>query len=159
MLIIWKEEILENHRSVLLSNRWRTGSTITTVFLNYTSVLTNSVILLGLSNAPKTSFQIINIYSISTQNQTSELLWHYLLKGWCESDVDSEELYKPWYCDTIYSRSGVNQMWRTLYALVLWHYLLKGWCETDVDSAELYKPWYCDTVYSRVDVNQMWRTL
>jgi hypothetical protein len=78
----------------------------------------------------KTSFQIINIYSISTQNQTSELLWHYLLKGWCESDVKNsislgtvtlstqgvvwircEELYKPWYCDTIYSRGGVNQMW------------------------------------------------
>ena len=109
-----KEEILDNHRSGLLSNRWRTGSTITTVFLNYTSVLTNIVILLGLSNAPKNLFQIINIYSISTQNQTSELLWHYLLKGWCESDVDSEELYKPWYCDTIYSRGGVNRMWRTL---------------------------------------------
>ena len=43
-----------------------------------------------------TSFQIINIYSIGTQNQDLELLWHYLLKGWCESDVDSEELYKPW---------------------------------------------------------------
>ena len=35
---------------------------------------------------------LIMIYSISTQNQVSELLWHYLLKEWCESDVDSEEL-------------------------------------------------------------------
>jgi len=23
-------------------------------------------------------------------NRASELLWHYLLKGWCEPDVDSE---------------------------------------------------------------------
>ena len=44
----------------------------------------------------ETSFQIINIYSISSQNQASELLWHYLLKGRCKLDVDSEELYKPW---------------------------------------------------------------
>ena len=25
--------------------------------------------------------------------------------------IRCEELYKPWYCDTIYSRGGVNQMW------------------------------------------------
>jgi hypothetical protein len=37
------------------------------------------------------SFQIINIYSISSQNRASELVLYWLLKG-CESDVDSEEL-------------------------------------------------------------------
>jgi hypothetical protein len=36
------------------------------------------------------SFQIISI--IGGQNRASELLWHLLLEGWCESDVDSEEL-------------------------------------------------------------------
>jgi hypothetical protein len=39
----------------------------------------------------ETSFQIINIYSISSQNRASELVLYWLLKG-CESDVDSEEL-------------------------------------------------------------------
>jgi hypothetical protein len=36
----------------------------------------------------ETSFQIINMYSISDQNRTLELL-----AGWCESDVDSEKHY------------------------------------------------------------------
>ena len=36
--------------------------------------------------------QIINMYSIGGQNRASELLWHQLLEGWCESDVGSEEL-------------------------------------------------------------------
>jgi hypothetical protein len=40
----------------------------------------------------ETSFQIINLYSIRGQNQDSELRWHKLRKGWCESDMDSEEL-------------------------------------------------------------------
>ena len=40
----------------------------------------------------ETSSQIINIYSISGQNRASELLWHKLFNGCCESDVDSEEL-------------------------------------------------------------------
>jgi len=40
----------------------------------------------------ESSFQIINMYSIGGQNLASELLWHQLLEGWCESDVDSEEL-------------------------------------------------------------------
>ena len=40
----------------------------------------------------ETSFQIINIYAISSQNWASKLLWHQLLKGWCESDMDYEEL-------------------------------------------------------------------
>jgi hypothetical protein len=45
---------------------------------------------------PKTTlFQIINIYSISDQNGPSELQWHYLFKGWCESDVDYEKLKRP----------------------------------------------------------------
>ena len=38
------------------------------------------------------SFQKFNMYSIGGQNLASELLWHYLLEGWCESDVDYEEL-------------------------------------------------------------------
>jgi hypothetical protein len=29
---------------------------------------------------------------VNFQNKDSELLWHQLLEGWCESDVDSEEL-------------------------------------------------------------------
>ena len=62
----------------------------TTGFLNYTSVLLNSVILLGLSNALRNLFP--NHYSIDGQNWASELLWHWLLEGWCELDVDSEEL-------------------------------------------------------------------
>ena len=40
----------------------------------------------------ETFFQIINICSNGGQNRASELLWHQLLEGWCESDVDSEEL-------------------------------------------------------------------
>jgi hypothetical protein len=40
----------------------------------------------------ETSFHIINMYLIGGQNRASELLWHYLLEGWCASDVDSEEL-------------------------------------------------------------------
>jgi hypothetical protein len=40
----------------------------------------------------ETSFQIINMYSIGSQNWASELLWHLLLERVCESDVDSEEL-------------------------------------------------------------------
>jgi hypothetical protein len=40
----------------------------------------------------ETSFQIINMYSIGGQTRASGLLWDYLLEGWCESDVDSEEL-------------------------------------------------------------------
>ena len=39
-----------------------------------------------------TSFQIINMSSIGGQNRSSVLLWHKVFKGWCESDVDSEEL-------------------------------------------------------------------
>jgi hypothetical protein len=38
------------------------------------------------------SFHIINMYSVSSQNRASELLWHTLLKRWDEPDVDSEEL-------------------------------------------------------------------
>ena len=34
-----------------------------------------------------TSFQIINMYYIGGQNRVSELLWHLLPEGWCESDV------------------------------------------------------------------------
>ena len=60
-----------------------------TGFLNYTSVLTNSVILLGVPNVPIDFFP--NIYSFSGQNWASELIWHELFKGWCESDVDSQE--------------------------------------------------------------------
>jgi hypothetical protein len=45
-----KEEIPENHRSVLCSFGISTG------FINYTSVLSNSVILLGLPNAPRNLF-------------------------------------------------------------------------------------------------------
>ena len=56
-----------------------------TGFLNYTSVLTNSVILLGLPNDPRNLFpNYINIYSISGLHS---------------------------YCDTSYPRSGVNQTW------------------------------------------------
>jgi hypothetical protein len=42
----------------------------------------------------QTPFQIINLYSISIQNRASELLWQRLLKGWCESDVNSAEFYR-----------------------------------------------------------------
>ena len=42
----------------------------------------------------ETSFQIINIYSTRGQKRASELLWLLLLMGWCESNMDSEELLK-----------------------------------------------------------------
>ena len=53
------------------------GSSV--ILLETCSVLTNSVIFISLSNAHKTSFQIINIYFINGTNWTSEWLWHYLL--------------------------------------------------------------------------------
>jgi hypothetical protein len=40
----------------------------------------------------ETTFQIIKIYAINGPIRASELLWHKLLKGWCDSDVDSEKL-------------------------------------------------------------------
>ena len=44
----------------------------------------------------ETSFQNINMYSIGGQNRASELL-----DGWCESDVDSEELERSVRVHTI----------------------------------------------------------
>jgi hypothetical protein len=58
-----------------------------TGFLNFTSAITNSVILLGIPNAQRNLFPIINIYSISGQNGLQS------------------------YCYSSYSRDGVNQMW------------------------------------------------
>ena len=79
-ITLTNEEILDNHRSVLCSF----GISIKdeeldlqsyTGFLNYTSVLSHSTILLGLPNAiHETSFQIINMYSIGDQSRASELL-------------------------------------------------------------------------------------
>jgi len=54
-------------------------------FLNYTNVLTNSVILLGLLNVP--------------QNQAIEIILAAIKLGLRS------------YCDTSYSRGGVIQMW------------------------------------------------
>ena len=38
----------------------------------------------------ETSFQIINMYYMGGQNRASELLWHRLLEGVWELDVDIE---------------------------------------------------------------------
>jgi hypothetical protein len=53
-----KEEILDNHRSVLCSFGISTkdGELDLPSILNYTSVLSNSVILMGLPNAPRNLF-------------------------------------------------------------------------------------------------------
>jgi len=49
----------------------------------------------------ETSFQIINMYSIGGQNRASELFWLWLFEGWCETDVDSEELERSVRVHTI----------------------------------------------------------
>ena len=58
-----------------------------TGFLNYTSVLSNSAVLLGLPNAPLNLSKLLTctLSEVKTGLQT--------------------------YCDTRYSRGGVNQMW------------------------------------------------
>jgi hypothetical protein len=80
---------MDNHRFVLCSVRISTKDENwtyhhSTGFLNYTSVLSNSVILLGLPNAPT--------------KPLSKLL-----------SAGKTGLHS--YCDTSYSRGGVNQMW------------------------------------------------
>ena len=70
------------------NQRWRTGSTITTGFLNYTSILSNSAILLGLPNVPPKNISKLLTCILST------------VKTGLQS-----------YCDTSDSRGGLNQMW------------------------------------------------
>ena len=71
-----KEEILDNHRSVLCSF----GISTKDEELDLPSLYWipkrpfKQVLLLGLPNATQISFQIINMYSVGGQNRASELL-------------------------------------------------------------------------------------
>ena len=76
-----KEEILDNHRSVLCSLEFRQKIKKwiyihSTGFLNYTTSLQTVLYCWGCQVLNETSFQIINMFSIGGQNQASELLRH-----------------------------------------------------------------------------------
>ena len=90
-----KEELLENHRSVLCSFGISTKDEKLDLPPLYWIPQLHKCpykqrYIAG--SAKCSSFHIIMMHSISCQTQASELMWHWQLKRWCELYVDSEEL-------------------------------------------------------------------
>ena len=77
-----KEDIMDNHRSVLCSfwnfnQRWRTGCTITLLDSKIAQVSFQTALYWWICQMlHETSFQMINLYSIGGQKRASELMWH-----------------------------------------------------------------------------------
>jgi hypothetical protein len=101
-----KEEILDNPRSVLCSFGISTNDEeLDLPSLYWISKLHKCPFkqryIAGSAKCSTKPFQIINMYSIGSQNRASDLLSHKVLEGWCESDVDSEELERSVRVHTI----------------------------------------------------------
>jgi hypothetical protein len=120
-----KEEILDNHRSVLCSFGISTKNWIyhhSTGFLNYTSVLTNSYIAgsAKCSTKPLSKLLTCILSAVTTGLQN--------------------------YCDTRYTRGGMNQMW----ILKNSKYMLEYIQSRSLSSWNIIKTFDFSTIYTTI---------